>query len=228
MVRLVGSFCLALVGLVAFAGCGPAGTSAISASHQDGSQQAPPNESLDGLVKGRALLTLDLAAGAFSPLATSGTIPVQIVNDASTTFTLDVSRFAIPRAANAVLDFGSVAVGGLFDNDLRRCGTNGNAKCTKAFLRMFTTGVAGAGLYNAAGGYGMPITAGLSGATAQTVGLEVANSVVLQTITIAANKNVLRLLDFAPVPAFLIKSDFSDAGAGSYSTTLVLEYGLLP
>lgn len=209
-------------------GCSPAGQSAANspAPSADGPGQAPLNETLGGYVKARAFLSLDLATGALTPLAT-GTVPVQIVNDPSTTFTLDVSAFAVPRASNAVLSFGNVGVASLFDNDLRHCGTNGTTKCTKAFLRMYTTGVAGAGLYNAVGGYGMPITAGLTGSVAQTVGLEVANSVVLQTMTIATSKNVLRLADFAPVPTFAIKSDFTEAGAGSYSTTLVLEYGLL-
>jgi hypothetical protein len=59
-----------------------------------------------------------------------------------------------------------------------------------------------------------------------TVGLGAANAAVMQTISIAATKRVVRLSDFSPMPNYNIKFDFTDAGAGDYSTTIVLEYGL--
>jgi hypothetical protein len=59
-----------------------------------------------------------------------------------------------------------------------------------------------------------------------TVGLGAANAAVVQKISIAANKHVLHLSDF-PSSQYQMRTDFTEAGAGSYSTTLVIEYGLL-
>jgi hypothetical protein len=60
-------------------------------------------------------------------------------------------------------------------------------------------------------------------------GLGSANAVIVQTLTgIPNNKNVIRHTDFSPTPTFNIDGDFTNAGAGSYSTTVVVEYALAP
>lgn len=156
----------------------------------------------------------------------SVTQPASAALPAATTFTLDNSGFAAPTPmSNGVMNFGTLQVSGLFDNSLRVCGTGGNQKCGNALIRIFTTGVAGAGLFNAVDNFGAPLTATLT-TTPLTVGLLVANAAVMQTLSIPANKSVVRLSDFSPAPVYTFRSDFTNAGAGSYTTNIVVEYAL--
>lgn len=150
--------------------------------------------------------------------------PVTVINAPASSMALDNSDFAPPAVSNTLLDFGTLRISALQDNDLKVCGPNGNKKCSRALLRVYTTGTGGAGLFNAEDGYGMPITATLSAPL--TIGLDAANAAVMQTIAIPNNKRVLRLSDFTPAPAYRIHSDFTEAGAGSFSTTIVVEYAL--
>jgi hypothetical protein len=161
-----------------------------------------------------------------SAFAASGTAPASTTLAASTSFSLNSSLFSVPSNPTpfAVNDLGYLQVGTLEDNDLRVCGTNGKTKCAKAFIRMYTTGAAGSGMWNTADGYGAPITAGQGSAFAP-VGLNAAGAATVQQITLANNKNTLKLADFAD-PKYGIQVDFTDAGAGTYATTLVVEYGL--
>jgi hypothetical protein len=137
--------------------------------------------------------------------------------------TVDKSSFQTPTISNAVLDFGFLQLSQLLDNDLKVCGATGKEKCQTAFIRMYTTGTPSAGLYNTVDQYGAPIQAGQT--TLSTVGLNSSGALYLQTLTLPNSKNVLRLTDF-PNPKYNVKVDFTDAGAGTYATTLVLEYGL--
>lgn len=154
----------------------------------------------------------------------SGTVPVEVVNAPAATFALDTSKFVPPTISADPLSFGSIRVSVLSDNQLRVCGTGGNQKCTYAILRVYTTGTAGPGLYNAADSWGAPITSTLTAPL--SVGLDAANAAVMQTYTIPGSKRTLRLVDFSPSPTYGIHVDFTDAGAGTYSTTLVVEYAL--
>lgn len=156
----------------------------------------------------------------------SNPIPVSVINSASTSMTVSTTGFIVPKITNAVLNFGNLQVLQLFDNNLDLCGTAGNQKCTTALIRMYTTGTPLAGLYNSTDNVGMPILAGLT-QPLSTVGLAVANANILQTYKIPSTQHVMALSDF-PSPTYLVNSDFTQAGAGTYSTTLVLEYALAP
>ncbi len=179
------------------------------------------------VVRSRATfeLTTDSESGSMKfRAAASGSVPVTVTNAALTDMSIDASAFVVPTISNAVLDFGTIALATLTDNDLKVCGAGGNQKCNTALLRMYTTGTAKAGLYNAADDYGLPITATLT--TPLTVGLGVANAAIMQTLSLPANKRVVRKADFSPAPTYNMKIDFTDAGVGSFSTTIVLEYAL--
>jgi hypothetical protein len=139
---------------------------------------------------------------------------------------MDSSQFSVPPLTGDTLNLGILSISALKDNDLRVCGTNGKTKCTKAIVRMYTTGQAGAGLWNTLDGYGAPLKAGLSGNPMQTTGLNAVAAVTLQEYTIPSTKNVLNLSDLSQATSYAIEADFSNAGAGSYQTTIVLEYGL--
>ncbi len=171
-------------------------------------------------------VTANTAGEAIARSAISQTQPVSVTLAASTTMTLDNSSFVAPTITNGVMDFGNLKISALADNNLKVCGAGGNQKCGTALFRIFTQGVAGAGIFNAADNFGAPLSATLT--TPLTVGLLVANAAVMQTTTIAANKNVVRLSDFTPTPTYNIKADFTNAGAGSYTTTIVVEYALAP
>lgn len=153
--------------------------------------------------------------------------PVTITNPSAVTFVLSDKAITSPSISNTLLDFGKLGIGELFDNSLNVCGSTGKKKCTKAYIQMYTIGKPGAGLWNVDGGYGMPIYANQTSSPRLVVGLGAANAAVLQTVAIPANKNVLRLSDFPVVPAYELRTDFTQAGAGVYTTTVVVEYGLL-
>jgi hypothetical protein len=188
------------------------------------------------VLKSRALIHISTSPdlpGHLNPASASivalagtanGSTTVTVQNSASTSFALDNASWTTPSITNTVLSFGSLAVGSLMDNDLKNCGDKGKSRCGHAYIRMYTTGTKLAGFYNVEDQYGAPITAGLAGTDAKTLGLDAAGSVIVQSYVIPNNQNVLRHTDFAPAPRYEIKSDFTNAGAGAYSTTLVVEY----
>jgi len=179
------------------------------------------------VVKARAefQLTTNTAARGFRG-ATSQTQPVTVTMAPSTSMTLDNTSFTAPTITNGVMDFGSLKVSALSDNNLKVCGAGGTTACGTALIRLFTQGVSGAGIFNAADNLGAPLTASLT--TPLSVGLLVANAAVMQTFTIPATKKVVRLADFSPAPNYNMKADFTNAGAGTYTTTIVVEYALAP
>lgn len=187
---------------------------------------------LDGLgpeqivVKSRASFEVTTTTGAATSLrAVSQTQPVTVTNAASANMTLNSTAFVPPTITNAVMNFGNLTISALEDNDLKVCGTSGNQKCGTALLRVYTTG-AGEGLFNAADSYGVPLTASLT--TPLTIGLTAANAAVMQTFSIPPGKRVMHLSDFAVTPIYNVKADFTEAGAGSFTTTIVVEYALAP
>ncbi|MGK5084779.1 hypothetical protein WDW37_15905 [Bdellovibrionota bacterium FG-1] len=184
----------------------------------------------DGVVvKARASFDARSGKGSFSALtAATGAQNVSVVNSPSTSMTIDASQWVIPNISMAILDFGVLALGDLKDNNLNLCGANGTTHCGTAMIRMYTTGQAGAGMWNGVDQFGAPISAGLVGGAGASVGLNAAAAVVLQTATIAANKHVFKLADFAVAPKYDVKVDFTNAGAGTYATTIVIEFALAP
>lgn len=191
--------------------------------------QATPQVDETGIViKSRALFNISTGSGSASSLAASALSSNQtitVTNSPSSNLTVDNSLFSVPAISSTLLDFGFLSISALKDNNLKVCGAGGNQKCTTAFIRMYTTGTTGAGLYNTVDGYGAPITAGQS--TLAVVGLGTAGAATMQSFTITSPKNVINLSDFTN-PKYNVKIDFSNAGAGSYSSTLVVEYGLAP
>lgn len=168
-----------------------------------------------------AKATFPVVVGGMGVRLVGASIPVTTALAPSTTFTPNVSSFVVPVMSNSMLDFGSVSITALFTNSLKLCGT-GNQKCGKALIRTYTTG-GGPGFWNA-DGYGMVMTAGLT--PTNTVGFTSDNATTLQTYTIPSGRNTLRLSDFSPTPVYLYQGDFTDAGAGTYTTTVVIELAL--
>lgn len=195
----------------------------IGSSNADGSMikfRSAMSLSFNGLITKHSIMTRNLE---FS--RTNSQIPISITNSASTAVTFDSSHFVIPTIGNTLLDLGTITLTELTDNNLAVCGTEKKTKCTTAVIRMYTVGVAGAGVYNAEDGYGAPLNAGQT--SYATVGLNLTGALNVQSVSIDKHKHILKLSDFTN-PTYYIQADFSNAGAGNYSTTLIIEYALLP
>jgi hypothetical protein len=188
------------------------------------------------VIKSRAAFTIStdspsLAKTLFrnllpSAYALTGSQGVTVVNSANSTMTLDATAFLLPAVTNAALNFGSLTVSNLQDNSLSVCGTSGKTKCGTALIQMYTSGQPGAGLWNAVEAYGVPITAKLdTTTTVQTLNTS-ASKVTVQSVSIAPNLKVLRNTNFANALKYDVGSDFTDAGSGSFTTTIIVEYGL--
>jgi hypothetical protein len=215
------------------AGCaGGGGGSAPGALPQppDAQQPPAPGEGINAdtvVVKSLYMMHVkSSSAGILETMSNPTDVPVTVINAPDANMEVDRTKFVLPPIKSEPLTFGQLIVSSLRDNNLKVSGTNGKTKCTKAYIRIYTKGTAGAGMWNAADGYGAPITAALGMNAAQSVGLNQAGAAVVLQANVAANKNVFRLSDFGVAADFRIDSDFSNAGAGTYSTTLVVEYGL--
>lgn len=219
-----------LISAVAFAAACSPGFSPLQITS---SSQSKQGQGAPIVVKARAIFKLSMNNQTPGVVSVQGVIagnpaqvPITVINAPNATMTINTDQFTIPSISNTLLNFGSIAIDALMDNDLRVCGDKGNRKCTQAVIRVYTTGQAGGGLYNSDAGYGIPITSSAATGGDVEVGFEMQNAAVIQAHAIPNNKHVLKLSDFSPAPVFQIKSDFTEAGAGSFSTTLVIEYGL--
>ena len=161
-------------------------------------------------------------AAMFSRNAKKADVSITIVNPAMVSLSVDDSNLSVPEIDSDTESFGWLQIDDLRDNDLSACGTSGHDKCDTAVIRMYTIGAAGPGFYNAAEGYGVPLLATLT--TPLTLGLNAANAVTIQSIAIPSSKRLVKLSDFALPPKYNLDGDFSNAGAGSFSANLVVEY----
>ncbi len=163
--------------------------------------------------------------------APSATITAISYNNPATTvgFTLNTSGLVAGSFTGNTLSFGNFAISGLDDNNLKVCpaageANGGNVKCNKAKIRVYSaTGSVDGVFHNNTDNYDIPLTVG-----GTAVGVGVANAAYVQTYVIAANKNRLRVADLTAATAnFPVAMDFSNAGVGSYSATLIVEYVLI-
>ncbi len=192
-----------------------------------------PNE--DGsVIRGRAVYTItneELSAmHKFmnqllmpSAYAATGTSTVSYNNAGVTSFTINVSNFTPGSVSNDILSLGNFSISALSDNTLKVCGVNSNQKCNKAIIRVYTTGSV-AGFVNTDDNYGLPVYTGTLNPTT-ALGLNAAGAVQVQTYTIPSNSNIVKLSNFSN-PTYNVTADFSNAGAGLYQMTYVVEYAL--
>lgn len=173
----------------------------------------------------KALKFLSPVSTAYAAVAAA----VTYVSIANTTFVVDTSTLVPVLSGDAnTLDLGSVTVTDLKTNQLKICGVGGNQKCTEAIIRVYTTELAGfagiSGFVNKDDSYGVDLFSG-KGIADQLTGLDAIGSVTVQSFVIVANDKKLSLADF-PSPTYLVEVDFSNAGAGNYEVTYVIELAL--
>lgn len=161
------------------------------------------------------------------PTAHAATTNVSYTLAENVTFTINTANIS-PILTGDSLDIGSLTVTALDTNKLRICGANGNQKCGQAVIRIYTQALLAwpgvDGFVNTGDGYGVPVTAGKPAATLP-VGLAAANAALVQSYTIPNATNRLLLSHFL-TPTYKLAADMSNAGAGSYSMTLVIELAL--
>lgn len=153
--------------------------------------------------------------------------PIEVILAPFTQATFSDTELLSPvDISNSVMPFGNMQLTELLDNDLVTCGVLSDEQCTRARVRVYTTG-AGAGFWNTVGGYGAPLSVQapeLPSSAWQLVGLDIANAAYMSTTDISL-LNVLNLSDMyaSIIPQFDFRSDFRLAGAGTYSATIVME-----
>lgn len=157
--------------------------------------------------------------------AYAATTTVTYTVSPSATFTVNTSALLAGSMTGDTLSFGSATVTALNDNNLKICGVSNNQKCTQSIVRIYTTTETVAGLVHDVDDYGLPVYADKTATPTTSVGLGSANAAIVQTFTIPGNKNRVRLSNF-PTPTYNITADLENAGAGSYSMTLVIEYAV--
>lgn len=231
--RLVSSARVLVLALVstAFLGCGGGGGASAPGAGAGGPLPEIPYDANSFIVKSRFTAEISTDASGAMKVAAVGNpvnIPVTVINAPNVKVTFDTSGFVVPAVSNQVLSFGTLKLTELMDNNLKVCGADGKTRCSGAAVRMYTTGVAGSGVYSAADGWGAPIVATNAAGQSLRVGLGAENAAVVQSQSFANGKNVFRLSDFTSASDYGVSADFTDAGAGDYSTTLVIEFGLVP
>lgn len=204
-------------------------------SPQESSEEEPNTllEIRDYTVRARTVVNIvadnDMSAfKAFSlfntAIAATTTSTVTYVNASAVTYSLTTATLIAGSTTGDNLSLGSVTLAGFSDNSLKECGPSHNQKCTVAAIRMYTTG-ATAGFIHGVDGYGIPVYAGTAAVPTGSVGLTSANATIVQSYTIPGNKNKITLANF-PTPTYNVIADVANAGSGSYSMQLVIEYVL--
>jgi hypothetical protein len=119
----------------------------------------------------------------------------------------------------------TLQVGQLFDNNLNSCG---GQKCDLALIRIYTTNAAQPGLYNSLTQQAIPLTVtGPNDPTPANIGLNIPNATIIQEQAIPAIQQVINLAtgDFSN-SNYQLNADFTQAGAGTYTAHVVVEYVL--
>lgn len=203
-------------------GVGLSGNSAMASDLPPVGVVSGPNYEV---VKARALVKFRTIDGRMRADA------IEVVLDPATQVTFDASELLPPvTIRNDILHFGHIALTAVTANDLTVCGVGGDEQCTRARIRTYTTGVAGAGFWNAVGGYGAPLSVEQTIVPFKSieaysiVGLGSANAAIMTTLDISL-LSTLTLNDFYPgaFGEYDFRSDFTNAGAGTYSTEIVME-----
>ena len=172
-----------------------------------------------------AQITTDYSSMAAVINASTTTVVTYTVAEAKT-FNLDLAAL-VPAEINDgdTLSFGTIEVDNLKVNKLKQCGPGDDQKCTSAIVRVYTEEVVGfpgiSGMVNKDEGYSVPINAG-EGSPSESVGLTDTNAAIVDSYTIPANDRKLRPNDFNGM-TYVLESDFSNAGAGDYEATIVIE-----
>jgi len=213
--------------VICFVSCGPDKIDLRGGKTPKESDLKPnPGPTLDNaIVRARFFVPLQTSDETVSFLAGRSVRVVQPITGTvapAVRFEVNADNFVTPPDPIDLESYGTLDVDRLRDNNLRVCGQNGDQKCQPEYIRIYTEGTPGPGLWNTAGQYGIPILS-----DASEVGLDPANAYVVGTFQIGARR-VVRLRNFAdPGPLLIpVSVDFSDAGAGEYASTLVIEYCL--
>jgi hypothetical protein len=178
------------------------------------------------IVQGKWKINISTIENTNQFLIAEDDFPVTSTVAPSVQFTVDDSGFSVPsEIVEGDIDFGQFSLNQLRDNKMRVCGAGGSDRCTEAAIRVYTQGAPGSGFWHSVDEYGAPIKA-----SSIEVGLDAADAAIVATYAIPTRKRVVKLKDFTGAnntPLLIpISVNFDDAGAGDYSSTIVVEYVL--
>jgi hypothetical protein len=149
---------------------------------------------------------------------------ITVTNSGNTIFEINKSQQSLTyNTSNGNLtSFLTLDVIKLTDNSLFVCGNN--SKCDLGLIRMYTTGTPG--LYNSATAQSIPLLVSSPySSTNMSVGTE-SNHTTVQQFAIAGSEVAVSLADLIPNSNYVLSSDFTQAGAGTYTAHVVVEYVL--
>ena len=157
--------------------------------------------------------------------AQSQQIPVSYVVAPNASISVDTSGIAPTLSGDSnTLNVGSVVVTNARANKLKVCGPGGDQDCNSAIIRIYTVELVSDpgidGFVNTDDGYGVPVVA-----DNLSVGLNAINAALVNEYIIANGDRKITEDDFTDL-SYNIDVDFSNAGAGNYEMTLVIELAL--
>lgn len=175
----------------------------------------------DVIVRDRSTIVITASpdSGSYREAGSTSQTTVTVTNSLRNSMTVDFSMVSGHETATTdSFVLGNVVLVALQDNDLKQCGPNHNVQCNHAGIRMYVQ--SNTGLWNSTDNYGTPLLAnGLS------VGTSAANAAIVALYPVSPNQHAISLANFNPAK-YLMTANFSQAGTGTYSATLVLEYYL--
>jgi hypothetical protein len=183
------------------------------------------------------LVKKSYAAGLCSHSQCTDFSDLTVTNNAQVQFSLIPSQqqasISDGSNNNQLADIIDLQVGILFDNELVSCG---GQKCNLAALRIYTTDdggiIANKGLYNSVSGQSIELDVSggnLLAPTAVPYNPTDGTSLTIDSEVLDSNKNVINFsegTDFSDAgsPGFKLSANFSQAGAGTYKSHVVVEY----
>jgi hypothetical protein len=160
----------------------------------------------------------------------SATVNITYTNAVSSSFSLtsgSISTSPTLSIDGLTLDFGAVSLFNLDDNKLKVCGGTGTqagvgtTKCNTAIVRVYASSGDANGVFcNSADAYCVPMKV-----NGNVFGVGAANAQNVSTYTIPTTTNRL-LKSQLGTTSWPLVVDMTNAGAGSYSATIIVEYVL--
>lgn len=166
---------------------------------------------------------------AYTAGTPSASINISYTNVAATSFNLTAaSILSVPTLSvdGLTLNLGNIDLNTLDDNKLKVCSSvvgtqavSGTSKCNTAAIRVYAVSGDASGVFcNTAESYCIPMKV-----NGNTFGIGVANAQIPLTYTIPASTNRL-LKSQLGTTTFPLTVDMTNAGEGSFSSSVVVEY----
>ena len=189
--------------------------------------------------------SIHLVSQAYAQGTLVDPVDISVTNAANVEFQISpdspTGNLSIPTSPMNLLDFLSIHISKLQDNDLDVCGPSGHLRCNLARVQVYTvnplTGISdfgsGPGLYSSANGTGAPLTLQVASNSGPeiVIGYGMTNNFVLSYSILASDEMITITPPFILDPSnptydYILNADFSGKPSGQYTTRIVFEYDL--